>query len=364
MNRKAFTLVELLVVISIIGLLVVMLLPAVQSARESGRRAQCQNNLKQLGIALSAYHSTNRNFPAAMTMPVSTTSPENPTTTYKWGPNWVISILPNLDEQALYSSFNPLSLSNINSTSFLPISGPDPTNQNPTARATQVKVMLCPSDIHNRTAYNPPSDRATEGPNWARGNYGANGSIQVLGTNPNGAISNDWTMYYFRGVMGCNTAVPIDQIRDGTTCTVLLGELRSGLSPTDNRGVWAMGAVGASCLWGHGVASDQGPNNNSIPGGDRIAVGVDLSSSPGIGYLTAQRMGCVSGSANVQATARSMHQGGVFVCFCDGSVHFLNDAIARNQSGTVSVSTLNTDLQVWERLMVSSDGLPLDPSTY
>ena len=156
--------------------------------------------------------------------------------TYKLGPNWVIAILPNLEEQALLSSFNPLSLNN-NGLPLVPIS--DPTNQ--IARSTQLKVMLCPSDVHNRTLYVPSSNSTGYGPNWARGNYGANGSVQQLycvnNTNfqlPSppglGLASPDWTTYYWCGVMGLNTALSIDQVTDGTSCTVLLGELRAGLN--------------------------------------------------------------------------------------------------------------------------------------
>ncbi len=351
MNRKAFTLVELLVVISIIGMLVVLLLPAVQSARESGRRAQCENNLKQLSLGLLAYHSTNRILPAAMTMPLS----ENPNYTYKWGPNWVISILPHLEEQALLSNFNPLSF-NISNPSFVPIS--DASNQ--VARSTQIKAMLCPSDVHNRTLYNPSSECANYGPNWARGNYGANGSVQQIASNGNGMLDADWTNNLWRGVMGCNTALSIDQVTDGTSCTVLLGELRSGLTPSDLRGTWAMGAIGASALWGDGVTDDQGPNNPTEWADDEADCG-DLQGSVTLATLQIQRMGCWNGNGNDQATARSMHGGGVFLSFCDGSVHFINDYIDSNPGW--SINTVN-DLHVWERLMVSADGMPIDPSKY
>lgn len=147
MNRKAFTLVELLVVIAIIGILIGMLVPAVQSARESSRRATCMNNIKQLGIGLTAYHTANGKFPPAMTLPFS----ENPNYTYNWGPNWVILILPYLDANPLYNKFNPVSLTlplpTTTASSMVPIS--DSTNL--VARSTTLSVMLCPTDIGTRT---------------------------------------------------------------------------------------------------------------------------------------------------------------------------------------------------------------------
>ncbi len=211
MNRKAFTLVELLVVIAIIGILIGMLVPAVQSARESSRRATCMNNIKQLGIGLTAYHTANGKFPPAMTLPFS----ENPNYTYNWGPNWVILILPYLDANPLYNKFNPVSLTlplpTTTASSMVPIS--DSTNL--VARSTTLSVMLCPTDIWNKNAYQPGPTRPNDAPNWARGNYAANGSVQQLAGNGDGMQDYDWTTIYYRGVMGCNTSLSLDQVKDG-----------------------------------------------------------------------------------------------------------------------------------------------------
>ena len=111
--------------------------------------------------------------------------------------------------------------------------------------------MQCPTDAAmNQVPYKPGPTRVADNPTWARGNYGANGSVEQLQNCANGKVSPDWTNVLWRGVMGCNTSLSLDQVHDGASCTVLLGELRAGVSPWDSRGTWAMSAVGASSTVG------------------------------------------------------------------------------------------------------------------
>ena len=148
-RRRAFTLVEILVVVTIIGILISLIMPGVQSVRESARRMQCGSNLRQLGVALHAYHSTMGIFPAAIRFPAG----QDPRTSTQYQTNWVIAILPYLDNRQLYGSFNFKKYIS------------DPTNQVP--RIATLPVMLCPTDIGG----NNPYGSAADGSNWARGNY-------------------------------------------------------------------------------------------------------------------------------------------------------------------------------------------------
>ncbi len=102
-SPRAFTLVELLVVITIIGILIALLLPAVQAAREAARKLQCQNNLKQLGLAVQNYNTTWGKFPLA----VSIQNGQRPETAYNWGANWVIAILPYIENQCAQRRVRP-----------------------------------------------------------------------------------------------------------------------------------------------------------------------------------------------------------------------------------------------------------------
>ena len=277
--RRAFTLVELLVVIAIIGILIGLLLPAINSARESGRRVQCSNNAKQLGLALWAYQDAMGAFPPGASFPKNETSPW---TTANFGPNWVIYILPFMELNGLYKQFD------LNK----PISDP----ANAAARATNVPTMLCPSDgTYNSRPYMPDTLIA-EGSNWARGNYGANGSIEFLyfdgmGTSFIGPRSQGWQIPWIRGAMGINEGSTVTQIVDGTSHTCLIGELRAGIMPIDRRGTWAMGSCGASMMWGHGSADDHGPNNPSDYADDTQDCG-EMQSKVSVDYLAQQNMGC------------------------------------------------------------------------
>ena len=97
-SRWAFTLVELLVVIAIIGVLVALLLPAVQSAREAARRMQCTNNLKQIGLAMHNYHGANNTFPSGSMI--------GRPGAWSWGPAWGVSILPYAEQTVLFDQFD------------------------------------------------------------------------------------------------------------------------------------------------------------------------------------------------------------------------------------------------------------------
>ena len=146
-RSRGFTLVELLVVIAIIGILVALLLPAIQAAREAARRSQCTNNLKNLGIALHTFHDSKKRLPAAITYPDHPTVPGketnyDPLTDSRLFGNWAIDILPYIEEQSLADQFQIDKLSRLLVTTS--VGGPTDVNWGP--RGTELEIMLCPSD--------------------------------------------------------------------------------------------------------------------------------------------------------------------------------------------------------------------------
>lgn len=353
MIRRAFTLVELLVVIAIIGILIALLLPAINAAREAGRRAQCMNNTKQLGLACINYQEEHGAFPNA----VNSTFDKTPWTTMTPGANWAVLILPYTENAALYKEVNIMK----------PISDPS----NAVVRATRIPTMLCPSDANYNSKPYMPVGRAGLGPNWARGNYGANGSPYYLyfssfDTNFLGPNSPGWSIPWLRGAMGISEASTISKITDGTSHTCLLAELRAGVNAVDARGTWALGMVGASILFGHGTGDDHGPNAPATLADDTVDCG-EIEQSIDQDTLTEMIMGCDVAAMSIQATTRSMHPGGVNMCLCDGSVLFISDDIDKlpdvpitTATWHINVSTFEpTQFHIWERLITAGDGLPM-----
>ena len=346
--RHGFTLVELLVVIAIIGILVALLLPAVQAAREAARRSTCINHLKQLGLGLHNYHDAHKNFPASVRFDPS----QQPLTSVNYRTNWVIAVLPFIEETTLYDRFDH----------SRPIS--DPNNRD--ARGQEIAVMKCPTDVGHEVKFS----RTAEGDNWARGNYGANACLGYMRRPADGGDissfgrdSPGWQNGLVRGIMGGNVALPIKHITDGTSNTILLLELRVGLAETDRRGTWAMGAPGASSLWAHGRGDANGPNDCS-PQSDDIRSCSEIVTAIGSETLLKECMDCCRtcsppNAYNQQAGSRSRHFGGIHVCFADGSVRFVSDYVEKG-SGGFSWSVPDGDFAVWQRLNASGDGLMID----
>ncbi|MCA9116032.1 MAG: DUF1559 domain-containing protein [Planctomycetaceae bacterium] len=296
-KNRGFTLIELLVVISIIAILIALLLPAVQQAREAARRSQCQNNLKQMGLALHNYNSLHNVFPPggvdANGNDIHQGDGEGA------GGNWLVFLLPFLEEEAYYELAVP----------FLKASEPiDGYVLGSTIVATsfgnkQPKAVLCPSHELDSRVLGTLTNSGIEG--MTRGNYGA---CYGSGTF---AMSNHIAKAT-GGVFGTNSSVSVGSIRDGLSHTVALGELRyDSESTVDSRGCWVWGAMGSSVF-----SNSTSPNSTTA----------DLI--PGCASSTTL-LPCTTSTTWTShvAAMRSVHQGGAYSCFADGSVKFISENI-------------------------------------
>jgi prepilin-type N-terminal cleavage/methylation domain-containing protein/prepilin-type processing-associated H-X9-DG protein len=363
---RGFTLVELLVVVSILGVLIALLLPGIQASREAARLLQCRNNIKQLGLALHSYHSAHGRFPPSSVWRVNgklDLSNVDQANNSQLAENWVILILPHLEEKIVWNSFD--------------LTKPIPSATNAAARAHRLPIMLCPTDTYNDKPFDGAASRLENlGGNWARGNYAANASLgflgygdrdadDITGLGKGGTVADGggWSDRYLRGVTGANIALRIKDISDGTSKTILLGEIRAGLLPQDTRGVWAMSGACPSALWGCGYspfAWDNGPNCYDATKGDEMQTcGALWSAFGGLAQVSRMGMSCWIGDDGSQQTARSMHAGGVNVCLCDGSVRFLSEFVELGTPGTPPKC-----LGIWDKLLLSGDGQTVDASRF
>jgi prepilin-type N-terminal cleavage/methylation domain-containing protein len=355
-RQPGFTLVELLVVIAIIGILVALLLPAIQAAREAARRAQCQSNLHNAALAVINYESTKKTLPNGMSFDTAWGAVNQIT---RFGPNWIIEVLPYMEEQALRDQFDPLSLKAPYSPS---INEPGAGNRNIAARGTQISVLLCPSDGFNKVLYQG------HGGNWGRNNYAASAGRAFIHSQAavgfDGSANVKWKDNCFRGVMGPNIAVKLKRISDGTSKTFMLGEIRSGVNDQDPRGVWAMGHAGPSLITKYGGYSDtNGPNTCDSRGDDLgwsacngLGKCINTGLSPTGQELQSMCMGCHNGSGFAQMGVKSSHQGGVFMAMCDGSVQFIGDEIETS-------GCYGDCCTVWDYMIMSGDNGKPGPLT-
>jgi prepilin-type processing-associated H-X9-DG protein/prepilin-type N-terminal cleavage/methylation domain-containing protein len=275
LQKRAFTLIELLSVISIIGLLIALLLPAVQAAREAARRAQCVNNLKQIGLALHNYEGTHKVFPPGY---VSLFKPDGSDTGPGWG--WAAMLLPQMEQRPLFDAVN----------FGLPIE--DPSNL--TSRLPTVRVYLCPSDAVKpawwamvRDPSGIPARRICE---VAPANY-----VGVYGTSDPG-IDGD-------GVFFRDSGVGIRDIADGTAQTIAAGERSHSLGEA----TW-VGSVTDAVLF---PADDDGVGYPRAESGPGMVLG-----------HAGGRLGPGDPSGEVNQFY-SRHAGGVNFLFADGHVAFL-----------------------------------------
>jgi hypothetical protein len=261
----------------------------------------------------------------------------------------MIETLPFIEEQTTYDAFDFTQPINDTSTGT--------TNRNRIARGTVLSVLLCPSDEFNRVLYQGAVP--SHGDNWGRTNYAANaGRGDIYGASDglsdrynSGAKSPAWLDACKRGIMGVNTSVSYRRITDGTSKTILVGEIRAGVHERDARGVWAMGHAGPSLLAGFGGGGDDNGPNACNARADDVYVGGGCESAELKDYLQSICMTCdVGGSYFAQQTTRSAHVGGVYVAMCDGSVQFIDENIETTGSfiGSGCCSP-------WDHLIASSD---------
>ncbi len=342
-SRSGFTLIELLVVIAIIAVLIALLLPAVQAAREAARRAQCVNNLKQLGLAVHNYHSTYNAIPAdGMFLGAAYGTccpPADGGAGWGWNASWAVSLMPNMEQAQLVNAYN------FNQSADSP-----PNN---TVGFTQVGSLLCPSGNQSTRPASP------WGASSYHGNHGGPGIIQ----NWSGTIVQNFTNYP-QAWWGGNANMAFfgfEAVTDGTSNTALFSEKLRGA--TGNPTVYVGTPMGKRGMFlaSYNGTGDQGRTANpilaltacrSVPstqgsGGSYLSGAHWSLSYPWHTSNTAYNMfntpngnSCYTnqetpgnpgnpwGGTGSMITVTSNHSGGVNVCMADGSVRFIKDSVS------------------------------------
>ncbi len=302
-SGRGFTLIELLVVIAIIAVLVSLLLPAVQQARESARRTQCKNNLKQIGLALHNYHDTHGSFPpACLAMSYAGAAytqgnPEPSRTAVTGGWGWTVFVLPYIDQANLYNALAP------NGNNFPSV---------PTALTrTILPIFICPSDPSGPIVTSTPLGGDGLSSGHAKSSYPA-----IFGSTTVNYVNTATRAQ--RGMFWYNSAVRIRDVTDGTSTTVMVTErLWDGKTSEVRRGaVWAGKCPGS---------------NTFLDAGNKYSNLVRAQNHPD--WL-------IKG-LNTNA-AQSMHVGGVNFVLGDGSVRFMSE---------------NTDGATYQAIGQMADGL-------
>jgi len=296
-GRRAFTLVELLVVIAIIGILVALLLPAIQAAREAARRAQCLNNLKQLGIAIHSHHDQKKFFPPGFFWPKPAAPPCDSTAHTKGSEStWIAHLLPFMEQNALYDAADWTRGFGLAPGINGPICG------------TPLPTMLCPSGPHAQQLglwYN----------GYARGSYMANNGIGPMVESC--SDSSPLPATRVGGAFYVNSTLTFADFRDGTSQTALVSETRVVTENADQRGVmhYPEGPFYHHNYTPNSLIPDQ-VRTAACPGG-----GVNIPESPCVGAYSAWR------PRAVLMTARSYHPGGVNLLLGDASSRFVAETI-------------------------------------
>lgn len=294
--RRAFTLVELLVVIAIIGILIALLLPAVQAAREAARRTQCENNLKQYSLAMHTFADVRKRLPIGSTAP-----PTTPRQT------WIMYLWDFLEEKALAAK------NNLQNDFQTPPASIDNTMSGLTG--FPLAMYSCPSDSQGNDQDDPSTlhqrRRSNYAVNWGNSLYGQ--SPEPTGHAPFSHINGDRSK---------PRLTKIAMIVDGTSHTLLMSEVLKALSRKDDD-------------WRGDIYNDDGEfrfHTTNAPAGlgvftpnaaydDNIG---RWQPTPGDPLMRAN----YNGTATQQVTAaRSRHRAGVNASFCDGSVRFMADGI-------------------------------------
>lgn len=323
-RRKGFTLVELLVVIAIIGVLVALLLPAVQAAREAARRSSCTNNLRQLGVAAHNFESANKTFPLARAKIFHTQANRNT----QWG--HLSRILPYVEGSTIHSLIDFTRIPN------------DSLNER--GVKSKIPFFICPTDPEDRVNGTYCADTGGQ-LDWGRSSYRGNGG-NMPGVTATAVQNDPPPIEENNGIYVTNFLVKASHITDGLSNTAMYSEKVRGdgdLSRIEVASDWfRIGGTGATADSIYSACSAVVPSNqttqqNQFPCGGRNWTHGDYSPTRYNHIMPPNANSCSQSSGTFNATpvnedggahtASSQHTGGVNVTMADASTRFVSDGI-------------------------------------